>query len=238
MPGILSGFWKGLLEAEHFQIRAVFLILPFSPNCPSFPGSVSVSIVCSRRFEGFPYIIVMSAKIYVGNLSWNTTDDTLRQAFSEFGNVVDSIVMRDRDTGRSRGFGFVTFEGPQEADAAIQALNEQELDGRRIKVNLANARPSGGGGVEEEEEAAMVEVVAVDTAVEEVTKVEAATAEEATNSKTQATVAVATKVEEEDTKVEDIKVAEATKGIPSPSLHVPLPPSFPRAWHLDVWLVS
>ncbi|KAF9497241.1 RNA-binding domain-containing protein [Pleurotus eryngii] len=88
----------------------------------------------------------MSAKIYVGNLSWNTTDDTLRQAFSEFGNVVDSIVMRDRDTGRSRGFGFVTFEGPQEADAAIQALNEQELDGRRIKVNLANARPSGGGG--------------------------------------------------------------------------------------------
>ncbi|KAG9220885.1 hypothetical protein CCMSSC00406_0002515 [Pleurotus cornucopiae] len=134
--------------------------------------------------------------------------------------------MRDRDTGRSRGFGFVTFEGPQEADAAIQALNEQELDGRRIKVNLANARPSGGGGgVEEEEEEAMVEVVAVATAVAEVIKVEAATAEEATSSK--ATVAVATRVEEEDTKVEDTKVAEATKGIPrSLSFLVPLPPSF------------
>ncbi|KAE8362254.1 hypothetical protein BDV27DRAFT_131781 [Aspergillus caelatus] len=84
------------------------------------------------------------SKVYVGNLSWNTTDDTLRHAFSDFGAVTDSIVMRDRDTGRSRGFGFVTFSSEQEAEAAINGLNEQELDGRRIKVNLANARPSGG----------------------------------------------------------------------------------------------
>ena len=54
--------------------------------------------------------------------------------------------MRDRDTGRSRGFGFVTFSTGQEADAAIAGLNEQDLDGRRIKVNLANARGGGGGG--------------------------------------------------------------------------------------------
>ena len=57
-----------------------------------------------------------------------------------------SIVMRDRDTGRSRGFGFVTYGSSQEAEAAIAGLHEQDLDGRRIKVNLANARPSGGGG--------------------------------------------------------------------------------------------
>lgn len=80
--------------------------------------------------------------MYVGNLSWNTTDDGLAQAFSPYGQLTDYIVMKDRDTGRSRGFGFVTFMTQQEADAAIAALNEQELDGRRIRVNMANSRPS------------------------------------------------------------------------------------------------
>jgi len=84
------------------------------------------------------------AKVYVGNLSWGTTDESLRNAFISFGQITDSIVMRDRETGRSRGFGFVTYGSEQEADAAILAMNEQELDGRRIKVNLANARPGGG----------------------------------------------------------------------------------------------
>ncbi|KAJ7039239.1 hypothetical protein C8F04DRAFT_1179167 [Mycena alexandri] len=84
----------------------------------------------------------MSAKVYVGNLSWNTTDDTLRNAFSEFGQVLDPCI----PAGRSRGFGFVTFGSSSEADAAIANLNEQDLDGRRIKVNLANARGGGGGG--------------------------------------------------------------------------------------------
>jgi RNA recognition motif-containing protein len=88
----------------------------------------------------------MSTKIYVGNLSWNTTDDSLRSAFQNYGQILDSIVMRDRDTGRSRGFGFVTFSTAQEAQNAIAGLNEQELDGRRIRVNLANARSGGGGG--------------------------------------------------------------------------------------------
>ncbi|KAI8975884.1 hypothetical protein BD414DRAFT_497219 [Trametes punicea] len=88
----------------------------------------------------------MSTKVYVGNLSWNTTDDGLRSAFSSYGQILDSIVMRDRDTGRSRGFGFVTYSSSAEAQSAINSLNEQELDGRRIKVNLANARGGGGGG--------------------------------------------------------------------------------------------
>jgi len=87
------------------------------------------------------------AKIYVGNLSWNTNDDTLRQVFGQYGAVLDSIVMRDRETGRSRGFGFVTYASEQEAQGAIATANDQELDGRRIKVNLANARGSGGGGM-------------------------------------------------------------------------------------------
>ncbi|KAI8595481.1 hypothetical protein EDD21DRAFT_344516 [Dissophora ornata] len=88
----------------------------------------------------------MSSKIYVGNLSWNTNDNTLRDAFGQFGQVLDSIVMTDRETGRSRGFGFVTFGSQVEADTAVSNMNDQELDGRRVKVNLANARPSGGGG--------------------------------------------------------------------------------------------
>jgi len=88
----------------------------------------------------------MASKVYVGNLSWNTTDETLRENFSQFGQILDSIVMRDRETGRSRGFGFVTYGSQQEADNAISNMNEQDMDGRRIKVNLANARASGGGG--------------------------------------------------------------------------------------------
>ncbi|KAL4401865.1 RNA binding protein [Malassezia pachydermatis] len=86
------------------------------------------------------------AKVYVGNLSWSTTDDGLAQAFSPYGQLTDYIVMKDRETGRSRGFGFVTFMTQQEADAAIMALNEQELDGRRIRVNMANSRPPMMGG--------------------------------------------------------------------------------------------
>ncbi|KZT26797.1 RNA-binding domain-containing protein [Neolentinus lepideus HHB14362 ss-1] len=88
----------------------------------------------------------MSAKVYVGNLSWNTTDDSLRTVFSEFGQILDSIVMRDRETGRSRGFGFVTYSSTTEAESAISGLNESDLDGRRIKVNLANPRTNSGGG--------------------------------------------------------------------------------------------
>ncbi|KAJ7096732.1 hypothetical protein B0H15DRAFT_55636 [Mycena belliarum] len=86
------------------------------------------------------------SKLYVGNLSWNTTDDGLREAFSAHGQVTDSICMKDRESGRSRGFGFVTFSSPAEAESAISAMNEQELDGRRIRVNIAGERGSGGGG--------------------------------------------------------------------------------------------
>ncbi|KAJ5929861.1 Nucleotide-binding alpha-beta plait [Penicillium verhagenii] len=90
------------------------------------------------------------SKLYVGNLSWNTTTDSLKQAFEQFGQVVDAIVMTDRETGRSRGFAFVTFSSEEEATAAQNAMNEQDLDGRRIRVNVAEARPprsnyNGGG---------------------------------------------------------------------------------------------
>ncbi len=82
----------------------------------------------------------MEKKLFVGNLSWNTTDEGLRAAFAAFGTVLDAMVLKDRDTGRSKGFGFVTMSSEEEAQAAIDALHEQELDGRRIIVNEAKPR--------------------------------------------------------------------------------------------------
>ncbi len=79
-------------------------------------------------------------KIYVGNLSYNTTEEGLRSKFEEFGAVEEAAVVTDRYTGRSRGFGFVTMPNDEEAKAAIEALNEKELDGRTLKVNEARPR--------------------------------------------------------------------------------------------------
>ena len=89
----------------------------------------------------------MSTKIFVGSLSYNTTDDSLRTAFEAYGTVVTADVIKDRDTNRSKGFGFVEMATPEEAQAAIKALNETDLDGRTIIVNIAKPRedkPRGG----------------------------------------------------------------------------------------------
>ncbi len=88
----------------------------------------------------------MSQKLFVGGLSWDTTDDTLRGAFERFGNVTEAKVIMDRDTGRSRGFGFVSFGSADEARKAMSEMNGVELDGRSIKVNEAEDKPRGGGG--------------------------------------------------------------------------------------------
>lgn len=88
----------------------------------------------------------MSKKLFVGGLSWNTNDEQLRQAFERFGNVDDAKVITDRETGRSRGFGFVTFADEDSARSAISEMDGTELDGRNIKVNEAEDKPRGGGG--------------------------------------------------------------------------------------------
>jgi len=84
-------------------------------------------------------------KIYVGNLSYSTTREELRGKFAEYGEVEEVTVVADRDTGRARGFGFVTMPNSEEAKAAIQALNSIELDGRALKVNEAQPRGDTGG---------------------------------------------------------------------------------------------
>ena len=88
----------------------------------------------------------MSKKLFVGGLSWNTTDDGLRAAFSPYGQVVEAKVVTDRETGRSRGFGFIGFQNPADGIAAQQAMDGASLDGRSIRVNAAEDKPGGGGG--------------------------------------------------------------------------------------------
>jgi RNA recognition motif-containing protein len=90
----------------------------------------------------------MSKKLFVGGLSWGTTDDGLHSAFSPYGEIIEAKVITDRETGRSRGFGFVTFSNDEGATKAITEMNGAELDGRTIKVNEAEDKPprSGGGG--------------------------------------------------------------------------------------------
>ena len=90
----------------------------------------------------------MNTKLFVGSLSWNTTEDGLRQAFEKAGNVVSAKIPTERETGRSRGFGFVEMATAEEAQAAIDMWNGKELDGRNIVVNEARPqeeRPRSGG---------------------------------------------------------------------------------------------
>ena len=92
----------------------------------------------------------MKKKLFVGGLSWDTDDTGLRNAFSEHGDVVDAVVITERYTGRSRGFGFVTFATPDGAATAIDEMNGKDLDGRTIAVEPAKDKSSGrrdsGGG--------------------------------------------------------------------------------------------
>jgi RNA recognition motif-containing protein len=93
----------------------------------------------------------MATKLFVGSLSWNTTDDSLREFFAAAGTVTSASVIVDRDSGRSKGFGFVEMSSDEEAKAAIDQLNGKELDGRAIAVSEARPREDrprsfGGGG--------------------------------------------------------------------------------------------
>lgn len=83
----------------------------------------------------------MSKKIFVGGISFSTTEASLRDACTQYGEITDAVIITDRDTGRSRGFGFVTFSSEEAAAAAIQGLNNTDLDGRTIRVDSANERP-------------------------------------------------------------------------------------------------
>jgi RNA recognition motif-containing protein len=83
--------------------------------------------------------------IYVGNLSWSMTDDDLNSLFSQYGTVASAKILKEKNTGRSKGFGFVEMEDEEAAKTAIATLNESEVQGRKLIVNESQPRPEGGG---------------------------------------------------------------------------------------------
>ena len=91
----------------------------------------------------------MNAKLYISNLSYTSTEDSLKEALSEYGEVTSVRIITDRDTGRSRGFGFAEFKNAEDAKKAIDGMNGKEVDGREVRVAEAQERedrPRGGGG--------------------------------------------------------------------------------------------
>jgi RNA recognition motif-containing protein len=88
----------------------------------------------------------MGKKLYVGNLAYSVTSESLEQMFLEFGAVTSAQVIQDRETGRSKGFGFVEMQSDDAAQRAINGMHEKQLDGRPLTVNEAKPRESGGGG--------------------------------------------------------------------------------------------
>ncbi len=87
----------------------------------------------------------MSVKLYVGNLAFTTTEQDLQEQFSQYGQICSTSIITDRDTGRSRGFAFIELDSKESAQAAIQALNGRDMDGRALTVNEAKPREDRGG---------------------------------------------------------------------------------------------
>lgn len=101
---------------------------------------IEVHIQTKQIFYSHFFPRIFSMNIYIGNLNYRTTEETVRSLFEEYGEVITVKLIKDRETGRKKGFGFVEMESEDEATAAIDALNDQELEGRNIKVNKAKER--------------------------------------------------------------------------------------------------
>jgi RNA recognition motif-containing protein len=125
----------------------IFLLSQVKNNLRHFScngiGSLWARLVLRDFFEGGSPV---TKKLYVGNLTYETTDSDLQNLFGPFGTVQSAQVIMDRDTGRSKGFGFVEMNSGEEAQAAINGLHEHEINGRRLNVNEAKPREERGGG--------------------------------------------------------------------------------------------
>src|SRR6185437_5611496 len=120
-------------------------------RCPAGVGvpnsrSRAVWSCCGRSVESLLQANAMAKRLYVGNLKYSVTSEHLQEMFEQFGAVTSAQVLGDRETGRSRGFGFVEMPNDDEAQAASESPDDQDNDGRRLTVNEARPRTPGGGG--------------------------------------------------------------------------------------------
>jgi RNA recognition motif-containing protein len=140
-------FWM-VREQAHFQLQKPLTRehpnqRPFAVTDPTKPLRFAASPDCSPKAGEVQH---MSMKLYVGNLSFQTSNSDLQELFAQHGTVESASVVEDRDTGRSRGFGFVEMASKEEGEAAIQQLNGKEVNGRALTVNEAKPREDRGGG--------------------------------------------------------------------------------------------
>jgi hypothetical protein len=106
----------------------------------NLPTTTEALLAMEERARSPRAAATVPCRLFVGSLNWDTTVDGLRQVFSKFGTITDTAILTDRSTGRSRGFGFVTFEDRKDGAQAVEQLNGFELDGHRIVVNVATKR--------------------------------------------------------------------------------------------------
>jgi RNA recognition motif-containing protein len=115
-------------------------------SSPGTPVALMGFFLPLRSVESLSRAIAMAKRLYVGNLKYTVTSADLQELFEQYGTVSSAQVLSDRETGRSRGFGFVEMDNDDEALAAIESLDGQDHDGRRLTVNEARPRTPGGGG--------------------------------------------------------------------------------------------
>jgi uncharacterized membrane protein YgcG len=130
-------------------VPASLLAFPTQRASTETPFFSTLKAVCAGRHLSFRWgALILAKKLYVGNLTYNVSESDLEALFSQFGTVQSAQIIVDRDTNRSKGFGFVEMDTDAQAQAAIAGLNERDHDGRRLTVNEAKPREprSGGGG--------------------------------------------------------------------------------------------
>lgn len=145
---VKDGFWisrERVVNSQRSRSCSFLSIRTPTLRCFRFSTKLFDSTLLRNVPLGEKVKIIMSTKLYVGNLSFNTSEQDLETTFGEFGTVTSANVIEDRETGRSRGFGFVEMSSSEEAKSAIASLDGKEIDGRNLKVNEAKAREDRGG---------------------------------------------------------------------------------------------